>query len=106
MKRIRIYKDGRIEYMKDDFDLAKELKIKRRKEIRLSWIIPKNILKRIFWIILRKIFDFLGFEKGINWLRSWKTDWILILGKEKYYFKNRSDAVKMERSFFEKGGMK
>lgn len=83
---------------KDDFaNIEKELKMKR--EERISYIIPRPFIKRIVWIILRKIFELLKFEKGINWLRSWRTEWMLIIDDRIFYFKNRDEAISFEREY-------
>lgn len=40
---------------------------------RISWIVPKNPILRIAFWIVRKI----GGEKGKNWTRKWKCQWML-----------------------------
>lgn len=104
-KFLIITKKGEITMFKNDFP---EIEIKSKKEKRVSHILPRPIALRVLWLLLRLVFETLRFEKGINWLRSWKTEWILIITDRTFYFKNRDEAIDFEKSFFleflKKGG--
>lgn len=67
---------------------------------------PQCRVKRVFWIVLRKAFELVRFERGVEWLRSWKTEWVIVVdGKEIARFKDRKKALEFEKEFFIERGL-
>ncbi|MEN3034375.1 MAG: hypothetical protein ABDH18_05240 [Aquificaceae bacterium] len=67
---------------------------------------PKKILLRILWKVFRWSFEKLGYQRGINWLRSWKVSWVVVInGREMAVFKERAKAIEWEKKHFIRGGL-
>jgi len=106
MKRyLEIDKAGRVRTFKGDFPTL-ESQLREKREERISQIVPQGKVRRAFWIVLRKAFELVRFEKGVEWLRSWKTSWVVVVdGKEIAHFKDRKKALEFEKEFFIKSGL-
>ena len=100
MWHIKIDENGNIttfaeELREIDPSLYEEVKSTKR---RVSHILPKNPLKRIFFKVLRKLFGEEG--KVADWTRKWKGKWIVIIdGEVKGEFESREEAIEFEKRY-------
>lgn len=100
MRYLTLNKKGQVRTFKGDFpQLERELRDKR--EVRLSSVVPRHFVLRVLWKALRLCFEALGYSKGVEWLRSWKVEWVVIVeGKALGVFKDRGEAIRWEREYF------
>ncbi len=92
MRYLSIDKQGNIKTFKGDF----ELEMKDRKETRVSRIVPRNPLLRVFFLVLRSIFS--DESRVANWTRRWRCEWLVVIdGKVYGTFKDRKQAIEFEK---------
>ncbi len=94
MIKIIIDKHGNIIWFKEEKTkaLLKNLELKKKQEERVSYISPQNIILRILFKIIRKIFK--NNEKIIQWTRSWNCKWQVEIPEIKLVKKNFTDRQK------------
>ncbi len=91
MKYIEIDKNGRIEMFKDDF-MELEAELKNIEVKRVSYIVPKNIILRGLFHLIRMLVP--DNSAIAEWTRQWKCEWIVIFN---HSFRNRKEAIEFER---------
>jgi hypothetical protein len=95
-------------FYEDIKDLLSEEERKKAKKNRkrVSYILPANPIKRVFFKAIRSLCD--DESPLADWTRSWKCDWIVVIdGEVKGKFKDRQKAIEFEKEYlwkkFEKG---
>lgn len=105
MRYLELSKEGKVKTFKGDFPQVESL-LKHKREKRLSRIVPRRKSLRVIWMMLRVFFERLGYNRGIEWLRGWKVDWVVVIkGREIAVFKNRREAIRYEKEYVIKEGL-
>lgn len=97
---IEIDENGKVHGLYEDLkEIFDESSFKVIEKKRFSHIVPENIVKRVFFKILRRLFSDEG--KVAQWTRNWKCSWIVTVGNEKYGpFKTRKEAIEFEKNLY------
>lgn len=92
MKSYIKIKNGSLETFDGDFRLEEIFEVKKVE--RVSHIVPKNIILRMVFRLIRKLFGDKG--KMADWTRKWNVEWIVIFGP----FTERKEAIIFEREAY------
>lgn len=71
---VLVIDSGSITYLEHD---TREPLMQGGKTRRASWVVPQKLLKRLLWILIRKVVGDHG--RIADWCRSWRGPWLVDL---------------------------